>query len=337
LNVLYSCDDKYAPYAGISITSLFETNKELPNITVFILGLDISDENKQKFKMLADNYNRNISIIAATEIDRYLESKDVVLLGNCRATYYRLYAAEVLPKEISRVLYLDCDIIIVGSLADLDKLEFEEYKSCAMVCYNNISNNWRKVINIDKNCLYYNAGVMLIDIVRWKDYKCSERIFMSIKKYGRYFIFAVDQDIVNSSINTNIQSLPMEYNVLTDWYNIGFKSYYRSMKKTNNILYGRENLEKAVNNPKILHYCGYKPWHYKLSDKDQCKNIYLDVKKASLWNDLPQVEYINKKLLVKIRTILYALLPQKITYYISNATYAIYLWFYYQRNKKHLR
>ena len=29
MNVLYQCNDKYAPYCGTSITSLFENNKDI--------------------------------------------------------------------------------------------------------------------------------------------------------------------------------------------------------------------------------------------------------------------------------------------------------------------
>ena len=34
LDVLYQFDDKYAPFAGISMISLFENNKQVENITV---------------------------------------------------------------------------------------------------------------------------------------------------------------------------------------------------------------------------------------------------------------------------------------------------------------
>ena len=42
MNVLYQFNEKYAPYAGVSITSLFENNKNADEICVYILGENLS-------------------------------------------------------------------------------------------------------------------------------------------------------------------------------------------------------------------------------------------------------------------------------------------------------
>lgn len=36
-----------------------------------------------------------------------------------KATYYRLFIASILPKSVSKVLYLDCDILVVDNLSEL--------------------------------------------------------------------------------------------------------------------------------------------------------------------------------------------------------------------------
>lgn len=48
LNILYQFNEKYVPYAGVSITSLLENNKESSNITIYLLGEDISEESRRK-------------------------------------------------------------------------------------------------------------------------------------------------------------------------------------------------------------------------------------------------------------------------------------------------
>ena len=44
LTVLYGSDDNYAPYTGISMTSLFENNRDLEDITVACSNEDEYDE-----------------------------------------------------------------------------------------------------------------------------------------------------------------------------------------------------------------------------------------------------------------------------------------------------
>ncbi|MBR1842185.1 MAG: hypothetical protein IJ788_02800 [Oscillospiraceae bacterium] len=60
LNILYACDDNYAPYTGISMTSLFENNKAQDVITVYCAGMQVSENNISKMKALAEQYGRNI-------------------------------------------------------------------------------------------------------------------------------------------------------------------------------------------------------------------------------------------------------------------------------------
>ena len=51
LNILYGCDDNYAPYTGISMTSLFENNRDIEEITVYFAAMDCSRENLDKFRL----------------------------------------------------------------------------------------------------------------------------------------------------------------------------------------------------------------------------------------------------------------------------------------------
>ena len=48
LNILYQCDDNYAPYTGVSMSSLFRRNKNIEEINIYILDDGISEENKKK-------------------------------------------------------------------------------------------------------------------------------------------------------------------------------------------------------------------------------------------------------------------------------------------------
>ena len=52
LNVLYQTDDNYAPIAGVSMTSLFETNRHLDEIHVYMLDDGIYGENLEKYRTL---------------------------------------------------------------------------------------------------------------------------------------------------------------------------------------------------------------------------------------------------------------------------------------------
>ena len=63
MNVLYTCDDNYVWLMGISTISLFENNKTIEDLQVYLLGDNISQENKDKLKKIGDQYGRKIQVI----------------------------------------------------------------------------------------------------------------------------------------------------------------------------------------------------------------------------------------------------------------------------------
>ena len=69
MNVLYTCDNNYVWLLGISAISMFENNRELQNLNVYLLGENISNENKQILTKIGEKYNRQITIIEVPKID----------------------------------------------------------------------------------------------------------------------------------------------------------------------------------------------------------------------------------------------------------------------------
>ena len=74
LNVLYQTDDNYAPIAGVSMTSLFETNQHLDEINIYMLDAGISKENLEKYHALCQKYGRTIHIIDSKPIEEKIKS-----------------------------------------------------------------------------------------------------------------------------------------------------------------------------------------------------------------------------------------------------------------------
>ena len=100
MNVVYNCDANYIQYTGISITSLFENNKDLRELNVFILGLGINEFNSKQLSQLAKEYSRSIRVIDADDIERLLDDNGLGLYRASRATYYKLFIEQFIPDII---------------------------------------------------------------------------------------------------------------------------------------------------------------------------------------------------------------------------------------------
>src|SRR5699024_10844753 len=83
-------------------------------------------------------------------------------------------------KEINRVLYLDCDTLIVDSIRDLWNIDLEGNTIAALK--DSFSKYYRKNISLDQNDIMFNSGVMLIDMDKWRQNKVEEKVLNFIKE-----------------------------------------------------------------------------------------------------------------------------------------------------------
>lgn len=108
--IVIACDDNYAPYCGILITSIFENNRD-SELVINVLTDYISEDNKNKYIKLEDSYRQTINVI---QIDKkqfaHLPLDNRAAHINICA-YYRLIIPNLFPNE-EKVLYLDVDMIV---------------------------------------------------------------------------------------------------------------------------------------------------------------------------------------------------------------------------------
>ncbi|XP_065880281.1 probable galacturonosyltransferase-like 3 [Euphorbia lathyris] len=113
--------------------------------------------------------------------------------------YGRIYLADLLPANVGRIIYLDSDLIVVDDVAKLwsinlgtDVLGAPEY------CHANLTNyfNSRFWSNPEyaasfrgRRACYFNTGVMVIDLVKWREGKYREKLeyWMRIQKKYRIY------------------------------------------------------------------------------------------------------------------------------------------------------
>lgn len=91
------------------------------------------------------------------------------------AANYRLMIGEALPTDVRRVLYLDSDVLIEDSLEPLWDCEDPQAVVHAVrsvhypwVCTYGAVDSWPE-LGLDPRKPYFNSGVLLIDLERWRD------------------------------------------------------------------------------------------------------------------------------------------------------------------------
>ena len=273
-NILCATDDNYVLYCGIMLTSLFENNQE-DDIDVYLLTEGISKENNETLQMLANKYGKNIIPIL---VDNEILGKCPIRIGDhvSIATYYRLLAPYLLPKNIEKILYIDCDIIINGNLSSLYEINIEDHP--AAMCKDEaffIDEKYER-LDYSKEYSYKNAGVALLNIQYWRENDLADKCLEYISKYPERVKFH-DQDTLNALLHKDIISLPIKYNLQTGFLLTDYTKNYKNEF---------DEIIEAAKSPVIIHFTGVnKPW-YKGSRHPFC-NRFMHYRNISYWHSHP--------------------------------------------------
>lgn len=257
MNILYTCDNNYIWLMGISMISLFENNRNTDCICVYLLGDRISASNQDILHDIADKYDRKVIIIDVPTLDipELLVSKRWPA-----SAFTRLFSGNLLPKNVNSVIYLDCDTIVVGDISalkniDISNATFFGVKDC-------VGGTYKMNIGLDKDCVYINAGVLIINLEELRRKDISKLIEQYVEKYTKFISYA-DQDILNGVFFKDIKTIDPKFDVMTITSVYTFDEINILRKPTN--YYSKIEFEDAVREPSIIHYTTnmrtIRPWY----------------------------------------------------------------------------
>ena len=264
--IVFSIDDNYVMPFKVFFYSLVKTGSLVDGDPIFVLH----EETLSKVSMacLELFFSENGQKANFVDVTRYLPDDLPILEGNhvSKATFYRLFVAELLPEEVSSILYLDSDVLAVKSIRDLLTIEL----TAPLAAVDHLSLNNQLRLWGEGGGSYFQAGVLLIDLVFWRRNKCVDA-FDDIMKNERDLIQWWDQDVLNIAFANNWQRLSVWNNVVNQT-TIQFSEF------------------ELLENAKLIHFDGRnKPW---LGDvqrpfKDLWLTAYMDTFGKELENQGP--------------------------------------------------
>ena len=305
INVLYQFNELYTPFAGVSIVSLLENNKQ-QEITVYILGEELSNDSVDKLHEIGEKYNKNIVIKDTSVIIDKMKLWGLPSYRDSYAANLRLFIPFFLDESVSRVLYLDADTIVNNSIEEFYQMPLEG-KAMAMVV-DSLGNSY-KVDNLgfQKNDFYFNSGVILYDLIKWRALRYSQKIIDHVKTGNTHYT-SPDQDLINVVCKGEILKVSPKYNFQPVHMVYPIKTYFKCYGQEG--YYTFEELEEAKKDVVIYHSCrfiGEFPWNKgTIHPYRDLFDFYLSM--------TPWKMYIRKpaemSLLMKIEKKFYKLLPK---------------------------
>jgi len=287
--IILSSDNNYAKYLDVTLVSILVNAKKDTFYDVYLLiAPDFSQESKAKILNDAKKYKNNkINFIEMNETFSNLK-KMVSHISN--PTYYRLKAAKLLPDSYDKCLYFDTDVIVNIDLQEYYNIDIEDnlfagVKAAYMYLLpEQFTKQHCELLEIPDAKNYINAGVVIINLKQIREENLTE-VFTEVAQNNYP---TVDQDVINKVCYGRIKLLPVEYNVMTK---------YDFLNSTDDLLkvYPKDELDRAIKNPKIIHYADrIKPWQ-KLSSRFAKQWWFYAIKSGFLYDIISVQKITNIK------------------------------------------
>jgi lipopolysaccharide biosynthesis glycosyltransferase len=260
IHIICAADAMYGPYAGIMLCSILRTNPdELFHFHVLSDGIRQRD-----VRRIAALVEGGPSKVFVYDLKTKLEQHPYVLKIShhlTRATYARFFFDSLLPTNVQHAIYVDCDVVCLAPIRELWAFG-KSVPLLAATPDQGESTSLKETLGIPSHGNYYNCGVLLLNMERWRRSNVGARLLEFIANNSDK-IYWLDQDTINGVLWSDIVELPRRWNVML-----------ASMPRNR----AKEDIEDAV----IIHFNGgFKPWHYRY--EGPYKREFYHAKKASPW------------------------------------------------------
>lgn len=194
-----------------------------------------------------------------------------------KATYYRLFFTDLFDDSIHRLLYLDGDMIITGSLRELWETDLDGYAVGAVTDMSEGIHDYHR-LGYPASLGYFNAGMLLVNLDYWREHHVKD-LFLDVINHHPERIKYHDQDVLNIVFCRAKKMLPFKYN-----FQDGFM--YKAERMEMNAQKYAGEIKDAIAHHAIIHYTSTaKPWH------KECLNPF----KAEWWKVLAKTSWVGYK------------------------------------------
>mgnify|MGYP000985140371 CR=1 FL=1 len=250
MDFLVATSRTYFPYLTVALSSLYQSHLGQP-VCVYVIHTELLPDD---IHLLVDQAGRYGCAVRPLEVDIGPVSELATNRTMSHAAYLRMFAIDVLPPDIDRILYLDADLIVRKPLTDLSGLNMEGYAVAACEEPGLNSPDYKTQLGMPCEQTYFNSGVMLLNLKEMRADGISLKTLVEVAKTNNRRGICFDQDILNLALGAKLLKLPEEqYNCAPDVFDQ---------------LYG-DAASRAAAFGSVIHYFqqDQKPWNVPVGKK----------------------------------------------------------------------
>ena len=247
MNLLLCTNASFLQHAAVCVASVLANNIDL-FFNIVIVSQHDEHLDEEKFQRSIAKFSNH-----SLAFRKFLIPSDLLLPLNPLAhytldTYSRLWVGDFFPPDVTRVLYLDADMVAVGSLASLWAADLGGALMGAVDIPG--SNRGVERLGMPPEAGYFNAGMLLIDLAQWRATQAEQSVIEYIQENPERVLY--DQDALNACFYNRTKRLDYTWNVIRPFFH-----------EPPTLPLSRHELEAICRKATIIHFNGgSKPWSY---------------------------------------------------------------------------
>lgn len=256
--VASAADDFFAMPLAVTAFSAFKNLNSDCQMILYVLDGGISRANKNKFLQTLNSERIAIHWIKPTAEKIKSTLLKTKASSHPISNYYRLLLPDIIPAHHNKAIYLDSDVVVEGDLSKLWQqdlgdnylLGVQDPVHRAPLIAEHLKSLDLSQRGITAEHKYLNAGVLVINLKKWREEKVADRILQFIAEHPDSPF--PDQDAINVV-------LAGKWGELSPVWNQTHVVHLFSEPKDSP--YDESIYPELVNNPSIIHYTSRpKPW-----------------------------------------------------------------------------
>lgn len=207
MHIAFNINNAFFMQAGVAITSILENNKQ-KDFFFHIFCDGVSEDNIQKMQQTAEKYHTAICIYIMDM--QPFQTFHIKTKHFSRVTYLRAVMPKILQSVTDKYLYMDADMICVGDISEIEKIDLQGYPFAA-------ASETPEAVKYKTNFLHqksgthFNDGLMWIDIAEWEKEQITEKAFSYQGADPKRFS-GQSQDIMNLVLDGDILFIDRKFN-----------------------------------------------------------------------------------------------------------------------------
>jgi lipopolysaccharide biosynthesis glycosyltransferase len=272
MNIVCATDGNYLPHCCLLLDTVLSGLSDPSSARVYLI---LDNTTQAQFELCVPYLYRKLPSLSLLRADPGCLQGFPVNGHATVATYFRLLLPGLLPEECKRVIFIDSDAIAADDLTPLWNLDLQGKALAA------VPEHWMSCRDHGyRHGHYFNAGVMLVDLDRWRQADVLGR-GAAFARANPDRLRHWDQDVLNHVFEDDWLPIDDRWNACPHLFGLlsGFSLSPDDLTRSE---------QEAIARPAIVHFAGpgpIKPWNARC--QHPLRHLYLQARSQTPWADQP--------------------------------------------------